>query len=56
MSEYIRINTSNPPGNETAAAKWFAQIFHRAEETHRLAPFVNGANLLLQTILLLDER
>src|SRR5437763_11566446 len=25
--EYLRINTTNPPGNEIAAARWFKQIF-----------------------------
>jgi acetylornithine deacetylase/succinyl-diaminopimelate desuccinylase-like protein len=25
--EYLRINTTNPPGNELAAARWFKQIF-----------------------------
>lgn len=29
LSQYIRINTSNPPGNETAAAAFFADIFKR---------------------------
>jgi acetylornithine deacetylase/succinyl-diaminopimelate desuccinylase-like protein len=26
LSEYIRINTSNPPGNELAAARWLAEV------------------------------
>jgi acetylornithine deacetylase/succinyl-diaminopimelate desuccinylase-like protein len=26
LSEYIRINTSNPPGNELAAARWLADV------------------------------
>jgi acetylornithine deacetylase/succinyl-diaminopimelate desuccinylase-like protein len=26
LSEYIRINTSNPPGNELAAARWLAGV------------------------------
>ncbi|MBV8206701.1 MAG: M20/M25/M40 family metallo-hydrolase [Acidobacteria bacterium] len=25
--QYLRINTSNPPGNEIAAARWFKQVF-----------------------------
>lgn len=25
--QYLRINTSNPPGNEIASARWFKQIF-----------------------------
>ena len=27
MQEYLRVNTSNPPGNEIAAAKFFKTIF-----------------------------
>jgi acetylornithine deacetylase/succinyl-diaminopimelate desuccinylase-like protein len=27
MQKYLRINTSNPPGNESEAAKWFKSIF-----------------------------
>ena len=26
LSEYLRINTSNPPGNELAAARWLADV------------------------------
>ena len=26
LSEYIRINTSNPPGNELAAARWLNDV------------------------------
>ncbi len=29
LSEYIRINTSNPPGNELAAARWLQQVLAR---------------------------
>jgi acetylornithine deacetylase/succinyl-diaminopimelate desuccinylase-like protein len=29
LSRYIRINTSNPPGNESAAAEFFSEIFTR---------------------------
>jgi len=29
LSEYIRINTSNPPGNELAAARWLRQTLAR---------------------------
>src|SRR5438132_11715560 len=25
--EYLRVNTTNPPGNELAAARWLKQIF-----------------------------
>src|ERR1041385_6104472 len=27
MQKYLRINTSNPPGNEIEAAKWFKSLF-----------------------------
>src|SRR5437867_8595490 len=27
MQQYLRINTSNPPGNEIEAARWFKSIF-----------------------------
>ena len=30
LQEYIRINTINPPGNETAGAEFFARIFEAA--------------------------
>jgi acetylornithine deacetylase/succinyl-diaminopimelate desuccinylase-like protein len=30
LSAYIQINTTNPPGNETAAARFLAQRFHDA--------------------------
>jgi len=29
MRQYLRINTSNPPGNEIEAAKFFKAIFHK---------------------------
>ncbi|MBW1930465.1 MAG: M20/M25/M40 family metallo-hydrolase [Deltaproteobacteria bacterium] len=29
LSDYIKINTSNPPGNEAEAAKFFAEIFDK---------------------------
>jgi acetylornithine deacetylase/succinyl-diaminopimelate desuccinylase-like protein len=29
LSEYIRINTSNPPGNELATARWLADVLAR---------------------------
>ena len=31
LSEYIRINTSNPPGNELAAARWLADVLPAKE-------------------------
>src|SRR5262245_15880859 len=29
LSQYIRINTTNPPGNEIAAARWLAAALQR---------------------------
>jgi acetylornithine deacetylase/succinyl-diaminopimelate desuccinylase-like protein len=29
LSEYIRINTSNPPGNELATARWLQEVLRR---------------------------
>ena len=29
LSEYLRINTSNPPGNELAAARWLQEVLAR---------------------------
>ncbi|HET6778173.1 MAG TPA: M20/M25/M40 family metallo-hydrolase [Gemmatimonadales bacterium] len=29
LSEYLRINTSNPPGNELATARWLQQVLER---------------------------
>src|SRR2546427_5916032 len=29
LSQYIRINTTNPPGNELSAARWFATVLRR---------------------------
>ena len=29
LSEYLRINTSNPPGNELATARWLKQVLQR---------------------------
>src|SRR6266550_236590 len=29
LSQYIRINTTNPPGNEIAAARWIAEVLRR---------------------------
>jgi len=41
LSEYIRIDTSNPPGNETRGVEWLAKIFRAAGipyETAESAP------------------
>src|SRR3954470_575256 len=29
LSQYLRINTTNPPGNEIAAARWLAAVLQR---------------------------
>ena len=29
LADFIRIDTSNPPGRERAACDWLAEIFHR---------------------------
>src|SRR5207247_3947800 len=29
LSQYLRINTTNPPGNEIAAARWLADVLRR---------------------------
>src|SRR5574341_2371068 len=29
LSQYLRINTTNPPGNEIAAARWLAAVLRR---------------------------
>lgn len=29
LSEYITLDTSNPPGNEAIAARWFGELLHR---------------------------
>jgi len=29
LSQYLRINTTNPPGNEIAAARWLAEVLRR---------------------------
>ena len=36
LREYIRIDTSNPPGREIAAARFFAEHFERAGVEHRI--------------------
>src|SRR4029077_21237440 len=29
LSQYLRINTTNPPGNEIMAARWLAEVLRR---------------------------
>ena len=36
MQEYLRIDTTNPPGHELAAAEWFKKIFDAEGIENRL--------------------
>src|SRR5256714_6616859 len=46
LSQYLRINTTNPPGNEIAAARWLAQVLERDGITARIfEPAPGKANL-----------
>jgi len=46
LSEYIRINTTNPPGNELAAARWLAGVLGRdGIEARIFEPRPGKANL-----------
>lgn len=41
LSKYLRINTTNPPGNETKAARFFAEIFDKEKipcQTYESSP------------------
>jgi acetylornithine deacetylase/succinyl-diaminopimelate desuccinylase-like protein len=42
LSEYIRVNTQNPPGNETRGAKFFAAIFDQAGIAYETAESAPG--------------
>ena len=42
LQEYIRINTVNPPGNETAAAEFFARIFEAEGIEYEMAESAPG--------------
>jgi acetylornithine deacetylase/succinyl-diaminopimelate desuccinylase-like protein len=42
MREYLRINTSNPPGNELAAAEFFHGLFERAGIPNTIYPYAPG--------------
>src|SRR5204863_9404363 len=45
--EYLRINTSNPPGNELATARWFKQIFDREGIENQVLEYSPGrANII----------
>ena len=46
LSQYVRINTTNPPGNEIAAARWLAEVLRRdGIEAQVFEPAPGKANL-----------
>ena len=46
LSQYLRINTTNPPGNEIAAARWLAAVLRRdGIEAQIFEPAPGKANL-----------
>jgi acetylornithine deacetylase/succinyl-diaminopimelate desuccinylase-like protein len=46
LSQYLRINTTNPPGNEIAAARWLAEVLRREGiESQVFEPAPGKANL-----------
>ncbi|MGH7522254.1 MAG: M20/M25/M40 family metallo-hydrolase [Gemmatimonadales bacterium] len=46
LSQYLRINTTNPPGNEIAAARWLAAVLRREGiEARVFEPAPGKANL-----------
>jgi acetylornithine deacetylase/succinyl-diaminopimelate desuccinylase-like protein len=46
LSQYIRINTTNPPGNEIVAARWLAEVLRRdGIEAQVFEPAPGKANL-----------
>ena len=42
MREYLRIDTSNPPGNELAAAEFFHRLFDQAGIPNTIHPYAPG--------------
>jgi len=42
LQEYIRIDTSNPPGNEIAAAEFFHRLFDQAGIPNTIYPYAPG--------------
>ncbi|PYS69886.1 MAG: hypothetical protein DMF69_15435 [Acidobacteria bacterium] len=47
MQKYLRINTSNPPGNEIEAAKWFKAIFDQNGIQNEIFEYAPGrANII----------
>jgi acetylornithine deacetylase/succinyl-diaminopimelate desuccinylase-like protein len=46
LTQYLRINTTNPPGNEIAAARWLAEVLRREGiESRIFEPAPGKANL-----------
>ena len=46
LSQYVRINTTNPPGNEIAAGRWLAEVLRRdGIEAQVFEPAPGKANL-----------
>ncbi len=50
LSEYIKINTTNPPGNEIAGAKFFADIFQEEGIEYRIYEPLPGRGSIRATI------
>src|SRR3989440_1391667 len=51
LSQYIRINTTNPPGNEIAAARWLADMLRRdGIESRIFEPAPGKANLYARLV------
>ncbi len=46
MQEYLRVDTSNPPGNETRAAGFFRRILEQEGIEHRVFEFAPGRSNL----------
>ncbi|HUI41028.1 MAG TPA: peptidase M20, partial [Terriglobia bacterium] len=42
LQEYLRIDTSNPPGNEIRAAEFFKRLFDDAGITSTIYPYAPG--------------
>jgi len=47
LAELIKINTTNPPGNEEAAAKYIAGVLHKEGITAELLPMTPGRSALV---------
>src|SRR2546425_7100908 len=51
LSQYLRINTTNPPGNEIVAARWLAQVLRRdGIEARVFEPAPGKANLYARLV------